>query len=477
MVTIVDTMVGPGETNALLDYTRDKIAVVDGDGTFAYLNRAAERMLGHGPAELVGENAFDYIHPEDRERVRAAFERTITADEFVEASVEYRHRASDGSWVPLESRFSNRTDPEIGGYVISSRDVSDRVSAERERDRTEARLREIAAKTADVLWTFSADWDELLFLNPAYESVYGEPVDAVEAEPRSFLDCTHPDDRQAVRDAMGRLSAGEPVDIEYRVNPNQNFSRWVWVQGKPIVEDGDVVRIVGFSRDITDRRRRERQLSVLDNILRHNLRNDLNTVLGQAEQITENPDESTAERTAVIQQVGEDLLRKAEKQRETIDLLTAPTAPETVDLDAVADRVVEDVGARYPEADCRTAVPESLSTHAIPQLEVALSELVENAVKHSDSDRPDVRITGESRGGRVAVSVHDDCPPLPEYEYLVLSGGHEMDDIYHSSGLGLWLVYWIVDLSDGTVEFACGEPGNTITLVLPATADDGPTAS
>ncbi|WP_121822024.1 PAS domain-containing sensor histidine kinase [Halostella salina] len=470
-------MVGPGETNALLDYAQDKIAVVDADGTFTYLNRAAEWTVGFDPEELVGENAFDYIHPDDRERVRAAFERTISTDEFVEASVEYRHRASDGSWVHLESRFSNSTDPNVGGYVISSRDVSDRVEAERERDETEDRLREIAAKTADVLWTFSADWDELLFLNSAYEAVYGQSVEAVEADPGSFLDCTHPDDRSMVRDAMARLSAGEPVDIEYRVNPEQNFTRWVWVQGKPIVEDGEVVRIVGFSRDITDRRRRERQLSVLDNVLRHNLRNDLNTVLGQAELIAEGPDGSVEERTDVIRGVGEDLLRKAEKQRETIDLLTAPAGKEVIDLPFVADRVVEEARSRFPDADCRAAVPDALSACAIPDVETALSELVENAVKHSDSDRPRVRVTGERRDGQVAVSVHDDCPPLPEYEYLVLTGDHEMDDIYHSSGLGLWLVYWIVDLSNGTVEFDCSGSGNTITIVLPGAGEAGTATS
>ncbi|WP_135820171.1 PAS domain-containing sensor histidine kinase [Halostella litorea] len=461
-------MVGTDPDGALLDHAQDKIVVIDADGTFTYLNRATERILGYDPEALVGENAFDYIHPDDVDRVRATFERTVAAeDEVVETSIEYRHRASDGSWVQLESRFSNRAVPEMGGYVVSSHDVSDRVEAERERDETEARLREIAAKTADVLWMFSADWDELLFLNDAFERVYGGSVGGVEADPRAFLDAVHPDDRPGVEEAMARLSAGESVDIEYRVNPEQNFNQWVWAQGEPIVDDGEVVRVVGFSRDITDRRRRERQLSVLDNILRHNLRNDLNTVLGQADLIAENPDEAATERTAVIREVGEDLLQTAEKQRETIELLTGPTGSETLELGTLVDHVVADARDRFPGADIQTVLPETLRGCALPEVEVALSELVENAVKHSGSDRPSVRITGAYRGDEVAVSVHDDCSPLPEYEYRVLTGDHEMDDIYHSSGLGLWLVYWVADLSGGSVDFSSGDSGNTVTLVLP----------
>ncbi|TKX82640.1 PAS domain S-box protein, partial [Halorubrum sp. SS5] len=73
-------------------------------------------------------------------------------------------------------------------------------------------------------------------------------------DPATFLDAIHPEDRRAVKEAMERLSAGESVDMEYRVNAAENYKRWVWVQGEPIVEDGEVVRITGFTKDVTDRR-------------------------------------------------------------------------------------------------------------------------------------------------------------------------------------------------------------------------------
>ena len=458
----------------LLDYAQDKIAVVDQDGTYTYLNRAAESILGYDPDDLLGENAFAYMHPSDRNYVRDQFEETIGIDdEFAEVTVEYRHRTSGGGWVWLESRMSNLTDSELGGYVVSSRDISDRVTAERERDETETRLRELAANTDDVLWMFSGDWSELLFLNPAYESVYGGSIEAIEADTSAFLDCIYPEDEPAVERAMASLAAGESVDMEYRVNPDENYNRWVWVQAEPVIEDGEVVRIVGFTRDVTDRNRRERQLAVVDNLLRHNLRNDMTTILGQAELIAEDPEVDAAERATVIRRVGEALLCKTEKQRETIHLFRSPACPTSVEVQRAVDSALESVRPRYPDATFETDVSGELVATALAEIEVAFSELIENAVKHAESDDPHVRITGAVRDGEVAVEIADDCPPLPEFEYRVLSGEKEMNDVYHSTGLGLWLVYWVVDLSDGRIEFTTDESGNTITVVLPRAS--GPT--
>ena len=74
---------------------------------------------------------------------------------------------------------------------------------------------------------------------------------------------------------MERLSRGESVDVEYRVNPAEDFERWVWVQGYPIVDGtGAVVRVVGFARDVTGRKEHERRLSALHETTRSLMRAD-----------------------------------------------------------------------------------------------------------------------------------------------------------------------------------------------------------
>ncbi|MGQ3414276.1 PAS domain S-box protein [Natrinema sp. LN54] len=450
----------------LLEHAQDKLAVVDESGRYLYVNDASESLLGYEPAQLVGEQSREYVHPDDRQTVADRFER-VSATGDRSATVRYRHATRSGEWVWLESRFTDLPDDALEGYAVSSRDITDQIAAERDRRDAESRLRTIAGTVGDVLWMFDGDWSEVLFVNPAYEDVFGQSVANLEADPQQFLEVVHPDDVPCVREAMRRVSSGESVDVEYRVNPTTDYGRWVWVRSEPIVEDGEVVRIVGFSRDITDRRRRERQLAVMDNLLRHNLRNDLSVILGNAECIAREAEEPSHGRAEIIRQQGADLLESADKQREIIELLTAQSVPDAIDLVPVVADAVEPIRERYPDATIRTALPDAATANALYEIQLAVTELLENAVDHAPDKSPDISVTVRSRPETVDIEIRDSCPPIPEVEFRVLTGDWEMDDVYHTSGLGLWLVYWVVDLSDGHIAFERTETGNAITVTLP----------
>ncbi len=452
--------------SVLLEYAQDKLAVVDDAGTYVYVNEASASILEFEPERLVDECAMEFIHPDDRRAVTEQFDQ-VSASAQSSATVQYRHATGSGGWVWLESRFTDPPDDALDGYVVSSRDITERVTAERERHDAESRLRTIAGTVGDVLWMFDGDWTELLFVNPAYEDVFGLPVDALEADPHNFLEVVHPDDVDCVREAMARASAGESVDIEYRANPKTDYSRWVWVRAVPIRDDGEVVKIVGFSRDITDRRRRERQLAVMDNLLRHNLRNDMAVIMGNAECIARDADESASERAEIIRRQGRELLESTAKQREIIDLLTERTTPEAIDLVPVASEAIETIRDQHPSVTVELTAPDAAVARTLHEVELAVVELLENAIQHDPDGLPALSVSVGAREDRVEITIEDSCPPIPEVEFRVLTGDWKMDDVYHTSGLGLWLVYWVVDLSDGHIAFERTETGNAITLSLP----------
>jgi PAS domain S-box-containing protein len=112
---------------ALIENASDVVTILDADGTIRYESPSIERVLGYDPQDLVGENAFEYIHPEDRPAVVEEFEAAV-ADPDATPTVEYRFRDADGEWRVLESVGSNHIDtPPIEGYVVNSRDVTERV--------------------------------------------------------------------------------------------------------------------------------------------------------------------------------------------------------------------------------------------------------------------------------------------------------------------------------------------------------------
>ena len=184
-----------------------------------------------------------------------------------------------------------------GQYTVLANRIHNAVDQHRSRqavEETERKLSELAERTDDVLFMFSGDWSELLFINSAYEDVLGESVDALEEDPTSFLDLVHPEDRQKARASMERLSEGEPTRLEYRVVRPDGEPRWVRGETKAIQdEDGDVVRIVGLVRDITADKDRELHLeTIIDNLPGYVYRHEydsaysLQFVKGDAELVT-----------------------------------------------------------------------------------------------------------------------------------------------------------------------------------------------
>ncbi|MFD1645758.1 PAS domain-containing response regulator [Haloarchaeobius litoreus] len=115
---------------ALIEHSSDLITILDENGVFEYTSPATRSVLGYEPEELIGEHSFEMVHPDDRSTVTDAFER-MKADSSTTPSVSYRLQHADGEWRHLESNGTNRLeDPAIEGFVVNTRDVTERVEAE-----------------------------------------------------------------------------------------------------------------------------------------------------------------------------------------------------------------------------------------------------------------------------------------------------------------------------------------------------------
>jgi len=169
-------------------------------------------------------------------------------------------------YVPID-----QTAPDYAHLADRVADAVQRYRTTETRKRREQQLCELADQTDDVLWMVSADWSDVYFMNRAFEDIWGVSAEALDAGEADILDAVHPEDRALARDAMDRLSEGESVDIELRVNAEEEYGRWVWARGHPITEGGTVARIAGFSRDITGLKAREREIQEERNFIQQSL--------------------------------------------------------------------------------------------------------------------------------------------------------------------------------------------------------------
>lgn len=123
------------------------------------------------------------------------------------------------------------------------------------------KISELTEATDDVLWLISADWDRLLYVNSAYASIWGQEEATLQNDPSAFLDAVHPDDRPTAEAAMQRLTEGDSVEVELRVNTQEDYQRRVLVQAEPIYgSNGSVQRIAGASREVTRQRAQQQRL-------------------------------------------------------------------------------------------------------------------------------------------------------------------------------------------------------------------------
>jgi len=128
----------------LFEGSKDVNVVVDPDGRLQYVTPSSSAVFGYDPEELVGDIGFEYVHPEDRERMMTEFARMVEDPEY-EPEVQFRFAHSDGSWIVLEGVGRNLLDdPDIEGFVIYTRDVTEYTERQRE---LEARIRQQSAVT------------------------------------------------------------------------------------------------------------------------------------------------------------------------------------------------------------------------------------------------------------------------------------------------------------------------------------------
>ena len=208
-------------------------------------------------------------------------------------------------------------------------------------------------------------------------------------------------------------------------------------------------------------------LTVIHRVLRHNIRNNLNIVMGFLDLAAEKTaNDAIRADLARARTSLDEFIEMADKLRmiDDIDPIDPDRGP--VDIVRIIEEEIERLEPNVESAVIETALPPSAAIHGGPAVRVIVRELLENAIEHHDgtAQLPRVMISVVTVPDRGTVTISDNGPGIPADDLSALDRGIETA-LTHSSGAGLWVVTWLVRLLDGGIDFDSDpETGTTVTL-------------
>ena len=341
---------------------------------------------------------------------------------------------------------------------------------ERQLSESELRFRQIAENIDDVFWMYSPGEGKLLYVNPAYEKLWGSSVDALLTNPLDWLERVHADDREQIDILFKGLLTLTSYETEYRLTSLNHRDKWISERGYVIAgEHGLPSRVGRISLDITARKLAELQAQSADRrkdeflaTLAHELRNPLGPILHSVELMALSPDPVRIEKgrqmierqTRHLTHLVDDLLDisritqgKVSIRRERIEIKSF--------IHAAVEATQPFLESRRHTLSITLPEQEVCVFGDITRLSQVVSNLLNNAAKYT-LQGGQISLTAETRNDHVILTVADNGigisrDKLDSIFELFVQADHAEDRAQDGLGIGLSLVRNLVMLHGGEI--------------------------
>jgi len=454
----------------LFETVRDKLYVADDDGYLEMVTEPLAEAVGRDPDDLRGRHVSEILTDDTVADCRMRTLDLLVTPDAVSSACEGALRAPDGTELPVEIELSLLPyDDHFEGAVGAVRDISER----RQREAELRVFRQALTEAGIGLAMYDAS-GEFGYVNDHYARMLGRTREAVESEPvwRVFEEI----DEGSFDTYWESFVLGETRTEQTEHRRDDHSTVPVEAVTTAVDVDGTEYHILTI-REITRRRERRQQSEVLHRLIRHNLRNDLTVILGHAGMLAEDLDGPSADAAEVVKETAEGLQGLTETAQDAQEIIGREAVRKPTD----AVRLLrEEVAALRDGAGSgvtvETDLPESEYVLAGAPLQLAFRHLLQNAVEHNDTDAPTVSVRAApaaDRTGWVDIEIADDGPGIPDNEVRTLTAGEETS-LQHGSGIGLWVIYWVVTRYGGELRFETPDSGGSLVRIRLPAADHTP---
>ncbi len=469
----------------IIENSLDIITILNDDGTMRYESPSVERVLGYKPDEMIGQNAFGFVHPDDLPHVLSAFGE-ILKNPGVAQAAEFRFRHQDGSWRIFESigkQLANGSGETL--VVVNSRDLTERKQAEEALLASEMRFGSVLRAANDAI-VLSDSQGNIISWNKGAETIFGYCDEEVLGKPLTIL---MPERyRQAHDHSMSQYNAtrqstvsGKTLELHGQRKDGSEFPLELCVS---TWEKGVQVFFSGIIRDITERKRAEEHIRRLNAELEQRVNERTAELKRSNEDLQQFAYVASHDLQEPLRMVSSyvQLLERRYKGKMDADAdefigyaVDGANRMQTLIKDLLAYSRVETHGKPFAPTDCedilrhvmanlqlRIAGSDVEVTHApLPmivadgtQLVQLFQNLISNAIKFHSAAPPRIHIAAERRGEEWIFSVRDNGigidPQYAERIFVIFQRLHTAAK-YPGTGIGLAICKKIVERHGGRI--------------------------
>ena len=245
----------------LYDSAPTGYTTLDEEGIIYEINSTAAQMLGKEAAQLIGTSFRQFVSPAGDARFLAHLAACPKAEGRLRTELTLLVKGGTGAIVELCSVSNQGSERQPRLYQTIITDITERKRVEAVLRESEERFRQLTETIREVFWMTDSSKNQMIYISPAYEQIWGRTCESLYASPRAWLEAIHPEDRQRVLEAALTKQLLGQYDEEYRVVRPDGCIRWIQDRAFPIRDGfGEVYRIAGIAEDITARKAAEEGL-------------------------------------------------------------------------------------------------------------------------------------------------------------------------------------------------------------------------
>ncbi len=333
------------------------------------------------------------------------------------------------------------------------------------------------------------DDEPIIYANDGFTRISGYQNEEVVGRNCRFLqgEGTEEEPASRMREAIER---DEAVQVELRNYRKSGELFWNEVTLSPLSNDlGEVTHYIGFQQDISKRKQYEKQLeeqrddlTVLNEMVRHDIRNDLQVAMATMELLAAKSESADqAQISTALESITQAIDLTNTARDVAAVMLDEGSDYRGVPISQIIESELQDCQSSHPEADLSItgALPQVL-VHANDLLASVFRNLFTNAIVHNDSDQPKVTVAAELADDEVVVTVSDNGPGIPDENLPQLFEKGWTGSESSGTGIGLYLASRLITNYGGDISLATGDTvesalgGATFVVRLPlADSEEG----